>query len=192
MAERESTRIVLERLRQEVADHPDSAKAHTRLGVALLKHKGTLKDAEEAFRKAVEIDPKCAEAWVNLGGALFSQFDFSGSVEANRQAGACQPELLLAHYNEGLGHLFLGQSEEMVACFRRVLELDAEHPGGNYHLAVGLLGLGQLDEAQVYLAKSVALGHSPQPEVLRTIEREKRQRAQRAESAAQGEPDNHN
>jgi len=123
-------------LQKAVSDNPDSAVAHMRLGTAWLQA-GAAKKAEMALRRAVEIDPEYDEAWVNLGGIMLGSWDFSGCVEVNRQVTERNPELLLAHYNQGLGHLYLREAKEMIACFRRVLEIDPEHAAGQYHLAVG-------------------------------------------------------
>jgi cytochrome c-type biogenesis protein CcmH/NrfG len=123
------------------------------------------------LEKAVQLDPQCAAAWVNLGGARLTRMDFAGCVEANRRAAVCDPDLTLAAYNEGLAHLYLGQAREMTDCFERVLELEPNHAAGHYYLAVGLLELGRTDEAVVSLQRATALGHSPQPDFLRAVER---------------------
>ena len=92
-------------------------------------------------------------------------------VEVNRRVAARNPDLLLAHYNEGLGHLYLKEAEEMVACFRRVLDIDPDHAAGRYHLAVGLLEIGDVAGAQAALERATALGHSPAPEFLKALDR---------------------
>jgi len=160
----------IDRLRESVARSPDSPVAHMKLGMACLRL-GDLRQAEEELRRAVDLDPGYDEAWVNLGGILLSRWDFAGCVELNRQVAARSPDLVEAHYNQGLGHLYLNQPEEMVSCFRRVVELKPDHPGGQYHLAVGLLAVGEAGQARAALDRAVALGYSPQPEFLRELER---------------------
>lgn len=162
----------LERLREAVASNPDSPEAHMRLGSALV-HTASLNEAELSLRRAVELEPDYAEAWINLGGVLMTRHDFVGCVEANQKAAACRPDLALAFYNQGLGHMFLGQNEEMLDCFHRVVELEADNPGGNYYLAVSLFAVGQVAEAKVVLNKALALGFAPQPEFIRAIARER-------------------
>lgn len=162
----------LARLREAVVNNPDSPEAQMRLGSALV-HTASLNEAEQALRRAVELEPNYAEAWINLGGVLMTRHDFEGCVEANQKAAACRPDLALAHYNQGLGHMFLGQSEEMLDCFRRVVELEADNPGGNYYLAVALFAVGQVAQAKPVLNKALALGWAPQPEFIRAISRER-------------------
>jgi Flp pilus assembly protein TadD len=160
----------VERHRREVAASPDSAVAHLNLGTSLLKI-GLMAEAETALRRALELSPGLPEAQVNLGGILLARWDFRGCVELNRSAAAARPEFLQAHYNEGLGHLYLGAAQEMVGCFRRVLELDPAHAGGHYHLAVGLLALGDAAGAQHHCDVAVDLGHAPQPDFLKALEK---------------------
>ena len=100
-----------------------------------------------------------------------SRWDFRSCVEVNRQAGERQPTLTLAHYNQGLGHLYLGEAAEMTACFRRVLELEPRNAGGHYYLALGLHALGELEPARTHLAIAMELGFKPEPEFLRALEK---------------------
>jgi Flp pilus assembly protein TadD len=160
----------LSRLRAAVAQRPDSARAHLNLG-ATLAELGAIGEAEQAFRRALELEPGMPEALVNLGGVHLARWDFKSCVEVNRQAAQARPDFLHAHYNQGLGHLYLGEAVEMHDCFRRVLELDPRHPGGRYFMAVALNAIGQVDEARKHLAIAIELGYHPEPEFLRALER---------------------
>ncbi len=163
-------RAHLEACRLEVAADPASSRGHFRLGTALVQL-GHAKQGEAELRRALELDPSCAPALVNLGGVLLARWDFHGCVEANRHAAALDPGLTLAHYNQGLGHLYLGQAAETADCFRRVLELDPQNAGAHYHLAVGLLALGDKAASREHLDAAVKLGFTPQPEFVRQFER---------------------
>lgn len=175
MASNESTSRSsrMDQLKQAVEERPDDPMARVRLGMALLKAQ-SVKKAEEQLRKAVELDPDCVEGWVNLGGALLGRWDFKGSVEANQRARACDPKLFEAHYNEGLGHLYLGNAEDMLACFERALEVKPDHPATVYHHAVALLAVKRIDEARAELTRAAQLGYSPQPDFIRALERQER------------------
>jgi Flp pilus assembly protein TadD len=160
-------------LEQAVRERPDSAEAHLKLGTALL-HVGAISRAEVALRRAVELDESSDAAMINLGGVLLAKWDFAGCIEVNRKVAERSPDLLLAHYNQGLGHLYLKHPEEMVSCFRRVVEIDPDHAGGQYHLAVGLLEIGEVEQAREALDRAVSLGHSPAPEFLKALEKKER------------------
>ena len=163
--------VRIDELQKAVAENPTRREAHMRLGTAWLQA-GAANKAEAALRRAVEIDPEFDEAWVNLGGLLLGTLGLRrlrrGEPQGRRSA---TPELLQAHYNQGLGHLYLREAEEMIACFRRVLEIDPDHAAGHYHLAVGLLEIGEVEAARAALDRAVELGHSPAPEFLKALER---------------------
>jgi len=175
----------LDRLRSVVAENPGSADAHLKLGAALLKAK-LPQEAEQALNRAVELDPKNGEAWVNLGGLCFARMDFEGAVAACRRALECSPELVPAHYNLGLGHLYLEQPGEMLGCFDRVVELDPPNAGGHYHRAVALHALGRDAEAQAALNAALTLGYAPQPEFVRAMGRNPKNPTQAPPGAEEG------
>lgn len=167
---KEDRRERLERCKRRIAEKPDSAVAHYNLGLAYTSI-GKMTSAEEAYRKALDLDPEMVQAWVNLGGTLLSRWDFEGSKKANNEALARDGESLLAHYNMGQACLYLGEAEEVVMCNRRVTEIDPDHPAGHYFLAVGLLATDQAEAARKHLAIAMRLGHRPAPEFLRGLER---------------------
>lgn len=163
-------RMSLEEAESRVRENPASAVAHLRLGTELLRRQRVC-EAEAELRKAIELDETCAGAWVNLGGILLGRFDFQGCVEANRRAAECRPELVEAHYNMGLGQMYLGRAAEMEQCFRRVVELDSGNGGGHYHLAVALHAQGRTAEAYAVYCRALELGFAPQEEFVREMER---------------------
>jgi Flp pilus assembly protein TadD len=174
----------VERCRRQVQDKPTSATAHLNFGAALMEI-NRIREAEEAFRRALELRPGYPEALVNLGGVLLARWDFQGCVETNRKAAQAKPELMLAHYNEGLGHLYLGEGEAMVACFQRALELEPDNPGCEYYVAVGLLAAGAVAESRTHLDTAVAGGFSPVPEFLKALEKAEGRPHQAQEAAEQ-------
>ena len=165
----DQTKLSIEHCLERVAERPESATAHFNLGLAY-SQRGMVTRAEVAYRKAVELDPDRVEAWVNLGGALMLQWDFQGSIEANEQALKRKEDLLLAHFNTGQAHLYLGDAEETVRCNRRVVDLDPNHGAGHYYLAVGLLALDRLGEAREEATRARFLGHSPDPKFLQAMD----------------------
>jgi tetratricopeptide (TPR) repeat protein len=162
-------KLELEHCLRRAEEHPGSAAAHFNLGLAYTQ-RGLTDRAEQAYRKALDIDPDLIEAWVNLGGVLMLKWDFEGSLRANREALERQDDLVLAHYNTGQACLYLGDAEGLVRSSRRVVELDPHHAAGCYFLAVGLLALGRVEEARTEVGRARFLGHSPAPEFLRALE----------------------
>jgi tetratricopeptide (TPR) repeat protein len=149
---------------------PESGDAYFKLGTALIET-GFLSRGERALLRCVELDSKKAEAWVNLGGIRLSRWDFKGCIEANERALECRPGSEVALHNKGLGHLYLGEAEEMTECFRQVVELAPESAAGNYFLGVGLYARGEIEKARKQLKKAIALGYSPDPKLVKELER---------------------
>jgi hypothetical protein len=73
-----------------------------------------------------------------------------------------------------LGYLYQKKPEEMMECFRRVIALDEKHSGGHYHLAVGLLALGDPAGAKKEVAIAMQLGYKPEPALLKALEKGQR------------------
>jgi tetratricopeptide (TPR) repeat protein len=100
--------------------------AHYNLGLAYQKT-GRFHLAEEAYLKAVEIDPGLTEAWVNLGGVRLHNWDFEGCLEASRMAVSQREDLSMAHYNLGQAFLYMNDPDNLVACNKRVIELERDN-----------------------------------------------------------------
>ena len=168
------------RLRAEVERRPSSARAQARLGMALYRV-GQPDAAEHWLRRALDLDPELQEAWVNLGGVLFSRWKFKESLEANARVLARNPQHVQALHNQGLTHLYLDHPQEMLECFQRVAELEPDNASAHYHLAVGQNAMGLVEAAQNSLQLAEELGFSPEPELVKDI--------QNSLSQKQAEPD---
>jgi tetratricopeptide (TPR) repeat protein len=108
---------------------------------------------------------------VNLGGILLARWEFAASIAANRRAAAADPGLALAHYNEAIGHLHLGESAEAIGCLTKAVELDPKNGSAYYHLGVALQANGQTAESKLCAAYATELGYRPDPASLRELER---------------------
>lgn len=139
---------------------PSTANPHLARGTALLKA-GSAREAEHELRRAVELDPRCAGAWVNLGGIHFSRWEWGAAVEANRRAAAADPALAIAHFNQALGHLQLGDAARAAECLGRTVELEPGNGAAYHHLAIALYALGRAPEARVCAAYAQELGYRP-------------------------------
>ncbi len=82
---RERQRDRLARCQKEVEEHPERASAYYNLGLAY-SSSGRVKQSEEAYLKAVELDPRMVQAWINLGGVRLLHWDFQGCLEATQKA----------------------------------------------------------------------------------------------------------
>ena len=108
---------------------------------------------------------------MNLGGILLARWEFAASIAANRRAAAAEPTLALAHYNEAIGHLHLGESADAIGCLTKAVELDPKNAAAYYHLGVALQANGQTAESKLCVAYATELGYRADPASLRDLER---------------------
>jgi TolB-like protein/class 3 adenylate cyclase/Tfp pilus assembly protein PilF len=127
---------------------PEHALAHLMMGRI---HTNRVAQGIAECQRALALDRNLADAHAVIGLAKI----FSG-----------HPEETETHVNEafrlsprdhrayrwiqfvGTARLHLGRDEEAVACSRRSIEINRNHPITQFYLAAGLAHLGRLDEAQ--------------------------------------------
>jgi len=89
---------------------PANALANYYYAVSLCKRqKGSensaaSRQAEALLEKAVRLDPKLGEAYVQLGSIFFGRNDFAQAIQAFQQAIAAGPQLSEAHYRLSLAY----------------------------------------------------------------------------------------
>jgi tetratricopeptide (TPR) repeat protein len=126
--------------RRLLNSHPDSARDHLLLGRAL-DALGETEAASRAFDRALDLDPKLAEAMVEKGLILADQTDWSQAADWFRRATAASPRYSLAHLALGDMLLRTGEFEGCASELKTVLRLD-----GNSSAAYQGLGLVHLQE----------------------------------------------
>ena len=115
------------------------------------------------LRKAVEIDPDFAGAWVNLGVALRREGDTAASEAAYRRALEADPQTSSAYSN--LAALLRAKGKDSEAQALLALAASADHRNPFSYLALGDLSLaqGRLQEAQRFYRQALRL-HSDDAE----------------------------
>ena len=138
--------------RAVLALNPDQfPKAHYDFGV-LLMAKGRYHEAEEAFRRAILIEPSYAEAQNNLGYVLERQGKLWEAVAEYRQALASKPDFRQAHFN--LGRVLVNQQkyQEGIEQLSQTLTPEDQHtPGYLYALGAAYGRAGDRPNAIHYL-----------------------------------------
>lgn len=94
------------------------------LGVSLLAQG---KDALPAVQRAVELLPGDAQAYSNLGAALYTIEQFENAAASYQRALEINSNFAEAHYNLGLAQQELMQTDNAVASCRRALELKPDY-----------------------------------------------------------------
>lgn len=82
-------------------------------------------DALAQFTRTVELDPRVAEAWYNMGQiCLIKKKDFSKALNCFERAVAARPDYVGAQHQRGMAYELLGDPEKALACWEKTLELD--------------------------------------------------------------------
>jgi len=138
--------------RQNIPPKPatrEEAYRANNIGVALLeqyKHK----EAADAFRRALQLDPVLAIARINLGIALFNVPDLPAAQRELQSAATAAPNAPQPHYVLGLLAKAQNKPAEAIVFFQKVLAIDPQDVGAN-------VNLGQLYAQQRRYAEAVAV-----------------------------------
>jgi len=119
------------------------------IGVALLEQY-KYKEAADAFRRALQLEPGMALARINLGIALFNLPDLPAAQKELQAAIAAAPSAPQPHYVLGLAAKTQNRPEEAIASFQKVLRIDPEDVGAN-------VNIGQLYAAQRKYTEAIAV-----------------------------------
>ncbi len=101
------------------------------------------KQAEEAFRQAIALDPDNKPALIGLAGSLQSQSFATQSLEMFLKAAVLDPSDADPIYRSGQLYLEVGKLTEAIRQFERVLKINSRYPLG--HVALGRVYLRQGD-----------------------------------------------
>jgi TolB-like protein/Tfp pilus assembly protein PilF len=152
---------------QAIAHDPNYALAYAGMAnayVLLPFYTGTARrsdsytKAKEAALKALQLDPKVAEAHAALGKLNFFQMDLAGSVREYQRAIELKPNYATAHQWLGNDSLVsYGRFDEAIAEGKRAVELDPLSPVINADLGVTLYLARRYDDAIGQLRKTLAI-----------------------------------
>jgi Flp pilus assembly protein TadD len=119
------------------------------LGVALLEQ-FKFKEAADAFKRALQLEPNLALAQINLGIALFNVPDLPAAQRELQAASTAAPAAPQPPYLLGLAAKTLNKPEEAITYFQKVLRVDSNDVGAN-------VNLGQLYAQQRKYTEAVAV-----------------------------------
>src|SRR5829696_758257 len=143
---------------QAKANAREDAYRANNIGVALLeqfKHK----EAADAFRRALQLEPGLALARINLGIALFNMPDLPAAQKELQAAIVAAPSAPQPHYLLGLAAKTQNKPEEAIAAFQKVLRIDPNDVGANVN--VGQLYAQQRKYPEAIAALRLAVAAEP-------------------------------
>ena len=156
----EQQATVKERLRwyqAAVAASPTNAAAHNNLAIALL-HNRERDAALACCLKAIELDPKLANAYVGLGNMQVGRGQVDEGLASFRKAVELDPKNPTAHH--GLGSIlsdFKRDHVRAIECFKTALELDPKNPWTLRNMGIALMAAGRPTEALPFHRKAVEI-----------------------------------
>jgi len=133
---------------------PDSADAHSRLGVALSAI-GQNEEASIHFQKALETHQIRPRVHYNIATLLLNSGHLDEAIAEFQKELQIQPGFVEAHNNLGIALTSKGEFDEALAHFQKALELDPHLRKVHHNIAMILLRQGQLDQAVAYLQKEL-------------------------------------
>jgi Flp pilus assembly protein TadD len=113
--------------------------------------------ADAASRKAVELDPELAEAYVARGVAASLDQQYEEAVAEFETAIRLNPRLFEAYYFCARGHYAGGQFERAVEGFQRAMEARPEDYQAPSLLGSALAGLGRKEESDAAYRQALEL-----------------------------------
>jgi tetratricopeptide (TPR) repeat protein/serine/threonine protein kinase len=137
-----------------VLDLYGDAVAHNNFGAALVA-KGQLDEAISHLEKAVDLDPKYAQAYSNLGGALVSKHRPDEAITHLKEAIRLDPKLAAAHSNFGSALEDKHLLDDAIAEHRIAVALAPKDAKAHANLGSALADKRLWDEAITELNKAI-------------------------------------
>jgi tetratricopeptide (TPR) repeat protein len=128
--------------------------------LALELENSSAKEAQQAYHRALELDPQMAAAHLNLG-KLYHDAKETKKAEAHYQAAiASAPEDPAPLFNLGVLMEDIKQPQKAIAAYRAALRVDPSYADAHYNLGLVLDRLGNKSEAFSHLrtARKIYLG----------------------------------
>lgn len=105
------------------------------------------RNSETLWTRAIEVTEKNAEAYNNLGSALYSQGRYAEAVPYFHAALRARPDHAQAHFNLGLEMKRRGDQTAAIAYFRDSIRDDPGYVSARYNLGLALAMRGDYDAA---------------------------------------------
>ncbi len=105
--------------------YPTTSKGYDLKGL-VLKEQGKIEEAIEAFKRAVELDPKADISWFNLGHLERMRGNYALSEKYLNKAIELNDELTRAYFERAMTLKYLGKDREAVENYNRVLILGGD------------------------------------------------------------------
>jgi tetratricopeptide (TPR) repeat protein len=139
--------------------HDDRARAyeHYLEGCRYDEDEQTYAEAEEAYKKALTLDPTLSNALTNLGNLEYRRDQIEQAEEYYRRALACDPEQPEALYNLGFLCFERDEIEQAIVLFDQALQSDPSFADAHFNLAMALEERGDCAAARPHWQQYLSL-----------------------------------
>jgi tetratricopeptide (TPR) repeat protein len=140
-------------------DHDDRSRAyeHYLEGCRFDEDEKTYDQAEQAYQKALSLDPTLSNALTNLGNLEYRRDQLETAENYYRRALQCDPEQPEALYNLGFLHFERDEVDEAIGSFRAALDSDPSFADAHFNLAMALDERGERAAALPHWERYLAL-----------------------------------
>jgi lipopolysaccharide biosynthesis regulator YciM len=145
-----------------VARAPGFAAAHYNLG-QVHRRKQNWPEAEQAFEKAITLEPDVSDAYIALAAVHEQRGDEKKALDILEKGGTRFEQDAGFQFNLGIMYLNAGRVQEAEAAFRRAQAIDPGNPELHYYLGTLAIGRNELDQAVEHLERYLSdSGQNPQ------------------------------
>lgn len=116
-------------------------------------------EAIEAHNKALKVNPKYCEAWVNMGVAFRKKDDYDKAEECYKKAMLIDPKDPQLWSNLGSLHMVKGENDKALTEFEKALKLDNKMSATYANYAHALAIAGRFEDAYKALDKAKELNY---------------------------------
>ena len=113
--------------------------------------------ASEAFKKVIELNPKYADAYYNMGNALKAQGKLDEAIEAYKQCIILKPDHAEAYNNLGKAFQEQEKLDDAIEAYNNFIMLNPDYPETYNNMGNTFNDKGNLDEAIEFYKKAVLL-----------------------------------
>ncbi len=139
-----------------IEDYKKTAGYWFNLGFAYIES-GMYKEAIEAFKKAIKLQPDFARAHLGLGSAYQSSGMYREAIEAYQEAIRLEPNLFISHFSLGLSYASLGMYKEAIASYKQVIMLKPDFVSAHLMIGVTYGKLGMYKEEIETLKQTIRI-----------------------------------
>ncbi len=131
---------------QRAVHHEGNAGYYNTLG-QLFEKKDRPKDALDAYKKAIDLDPTLPMPHFNLGLFYVNRGDPARGQAEIQESLRLRPQNASGWYNLGTVAIQRGENDKAIAALQKAVAIEPKHLGARLNLGTALANTGQLDAA---------------------------------------------